>query len=157
MASFVPENWDFIDGCDDYDTGALLMSQLLDESHVEDCDDERLTSVIRSLEAEINEPNVLIEHIDSFMELEWDDNLAEICKNKRDEKDEDVINGQDCSTTSSDDDLVNYNWMEMEDMNEYYYHYPRFINLDNVSNNFLEEQSYGSLWQDTDVLDNIVI
>ncbi|KAK1362395.1 tRNA wybutosine-synthesizing protein like [Heracleum sosnowskyi] len=154
MASFVPH----LNGCDEYDTGALLLSQLLDESHVEDCDDERLTSVIRSLEAEI-EPIMLIEDNDTFMELEWDDNLAEFCDNNWNGEHADVSNGQDCSTASScDDDLDNYNWLELEDMNEfggvgdYYYQYPQFINHDNVNTNYLEDTNYGSLWQDTDVL-----
>lgn len=140
MASFVHENYESVKGCDEYDTSALLMSQLLDESHIEDCDDERLTSVIRSLEAEI-EPIMQIEDNDSFMELEWDDNLVEFCDNNWSGEHRDLSNGQDCSTTSSDDDFDNYNWMEMEDMNEfggvgdYYYHYPYFINHDNVVTN----------------------
>lgn len=159
MASFVQENYESFNVCDEFDTGALLMSQLLDESHVEDCDNERLTSVIRSLEAEV-EPVMLVEDNESFMELEWDDNLAEFCDNNWNVEHRDhVSNGQDCSTTSSSDDLDDYNWMEMEDLNEfggvgdyYYYQYPQFINHDNVNTNILEEQSYGSLWQDTDVL-----
>lgn len=156
MASFVSDNFESINAFDEHDTGALLMSQLLDESHFEDCDDERLSSVIRSLEAEI-EPVMVIEDNDALMELEWDDNLADICKNN-----EDVINGQDCSTaSSSDDDYDNYNWMEMEEMNEfrgvgdyyYYDHYPQFVNHEDVHANYsVEEQSYGSLWQDTNVL-----
>ncbi|KAL8135547.1 hypothetical protein AgCh_010256 [Apium graveolens] len=106
------------------------------------------------------EPIMLIQDNDSFMELEWDDNLAEFCEDKwNGELNRDVSNGQDCSTTSSDEDLDDYNWMEMEDMNEfggvgdyYYYHYPQFISNDNVNTCItLEEQSY-SLWQDTDVL-----
>lgn len=143
---------------------ALLLSQLLEEeSHVEDCDDERLKSVIRSLEAEIIEPNMMIEDDGSFMELEWDDNFVEIGNYVSNGLQEDVISG-DCSTPSDFDDLDNYNWMDMEEriefsgLGNYYYHSSQYdcdsysVNHNSYVPNVLEEQSYGSLWQDTNVL-----
>lgn len=159
MASFVPENYESSISCEFNTDSALLLSQLLDESHVEDCDDERLTSVIRSLEAEIVEPIMMTEDDDSFMKLEWDDNFVEI-RNYISDGPVDVMNSQDCSTSSDIDDLNNYNWMDMEDMIEFggvghdYYHYSQFsndnydVNHNSYVTNTLEEQSYGSLWQD---------
>lgn len=164
MASFVAENYESIVSCEFNTDSALLLSQLLDESHVEDCDDERLTSVIRSLEAEIIEPFTMTEDNDSFMELEWDDNFVEIQNYISDGPVEDVMNHQDCSTSSDINDMDNYNWMDMEDFIEFegvgndYYRYSQYSsdgyndNHNNYVTNTLEEQNYGSLWQDSNVL-----
>lgn len=169
MASFLPENRECVNGCDGLDTvevfeidGALLMSQLLDESHVEDCDDERLTSVIQSLEDEINP--IMMDGHDLLMELEWDDNLeVEDC----DFSNGGQMDGQDCSTASCDD--LDYNWMDMEDMKSSFYlgssedgmegviefggvrDYYNY-NYYNSYANSVEEHSYGSLWQDTNIV-----
>lgn len=164
MASFVPENYESSTiSCEFNTDSALLLSQLLDESHVEDCDDERLTTVIRSLEAEIIEPAMMTIYNDTFMDLEWDDNFVEIRNYISDGPVEDVMNNQDCSTSSDIDDLETYNWMDMEDMIEFGvgddYYYCSQYNNDNYDVNqyvnqythvssTLEEQSYGSLWQD---------
>ncbi|KAK1399222.1 Ribonuclease [Heracleum sosnowskyi] len=167
MASFVLENHESIVGFElnTDSTSALLLSQLLDEeSHVEDCDDERLTRVIRSLEAEIIEPIMMIEDDGSFMELEWDDNFVEIGNYVSNGLQEDVMITGDCSTPSDFDDVDNYNWMDMEEKTEFgglgddYFHYCQYDNDScNANHNRyvtsnLEEQSYGSLWQDTNVL-----
>ncbi|KAK1399223.1 hypothetical protein POM88_009086 [Heracleum sosnowskyi] len=161
MASFVPENYESTISCEFNTNSALLLSQLLDESHVEDCDDERLTSVIRSLEAEIIEPTMMTEDNDSFMELEWDDNFVEIRNYISDCPVEDMMNSQDCSTSSDFDDLDSYNWMDMEDMTEFggvghedYYQYNNdsYMNHNNYATYTLEDQSYGSLWQDANAL-----
>ncbi|KAL8148713.1 hypothetical protein AgCh_005902 [Apium graveolens] len=129
MALFLLENHEPMADFELNSHTALLLSQLLDEeSHVEDCDDERLTSVIRSLEAEIIEPNMMIEDYDcSFMELEWDDNYVEIDNYVSNGLQEDVIRG-DSSTPSDFDDLHNYNLMNLEEKIEFgglgddYYH-----------------------------------
>ncbi|KAL8148712.1 uncharacterized protein LOC141708416 [Apium graveolens] len=164
MASFVPENYESTICCEFNTDSALLLSQLLDESHVEECDDERLTNVIRSLEAEIIEPAMMTIDDDSFMDLEWDDNFVEIQNYISDGPVEDVMNGQDCSTSSDIEDLDNYNWMDMEDMIEFRgvrddFYYCSWYNNDNYDDNqythvtnTLEEQNYGSLWQDTLVM-----
>lgn len=164
MASFVPENYESIASCEFNVDDVLLLSQFLDESNVEYCeDDERLTSVIRSLEAEIMEPIMMTEDGDSFMELEWDDNFVMIRDYISDGPAENEMNSQDCSTSSEGDDLDNYNWMDMEDMiqsgvGDDYCHYSQYdhneyyVNQNNYVTNSLEEQSYGSLWQDANVL-----
>lgn len=66
----------------------LVMSLLLDETdlQVDECDDERLKHVIRSLEAE------LIDHSSSI----------------------DEFNGLDSSTTHDDDDDLDLHWMDVE-------------------------------------------
>ncbi|XP_073284049.1 uncharacterized protein [Primulina huaijiensis] len=107
MASVVAENWEYMEKQeDDFESlefshvnQGLLMS-LLDETQVDDCDDERLTKVIQSLEAEIK-PD------DSHDSNEyWNDESS----------------GQDWSMPHDFDD---HNWMDMEfapsaDMEKYW-------------------------------------
>lgn len=176
MASYLPENnQELINGCDELCTvdlleidGALLMSQLLDESHVEDCDDERLTRVIQSLEDEIK-PIIMNDH-DFLMEFDWDYNNLDVegC----DFRNEGQVDGHDSSSVSLDYDL-DYNWMDMEDLKSGLYldssenirilegvsefdgvrdYYDCSSSYSNSYANSLEEHNYGSLWQDTNVL-----
>ncbi|WOH00769.1 hypothetical protein DCAR_0520144 [Daucus carota subsp. sativus] len=163
MASSVPEGYESL-SCEFHTDSALLLSQLLDESHVEDYNDERLISVIRSLEAEIIEPAMMTEDDASFMELEWDDNLVDMGNYMWDGLQQDLSNSENCSTPSDMDDLDNYNWMDMEErigfgvVGEDYYQNSQYRsdgyngNHHSYVTSALEEQSYGSLWQDTDVV-----
>lgn len=156
MASFVPENHESTVACEFNTDGALLLSQLLDELNVEDCDDERLASVIRSLEAEILEPNMMTGNDSSFMELEWDDNFVEIGNYMSDGLQEDVMDSRDCSTPSYIDNLDDYNWMDLEERfefgglgDDYYYNfqYDSYnVNHNSYVTSTLVEQSYGSLF-----------
>lgn len=107
MASVVAENWEHIEKQQDdlesleflHVNQGLLMS-LLDETQVDDCDDERLSKVIQSLEAEINPE----ESHDS--NEYWNDESS----------------GQDWSMPH---DLDHHNWMDVEfapsgDMEKYW-------------------------------------
>ncbi|KAI3769397.1 hypothetical protein L6452_00499 [Arctium lappa] len=149
MASLIQENWATIndqDGFDEFESleidDTLLMS-ILEEPHVDDeCDDERLSSVIQSLEAEIN-PIVIDDH-DMSLELEWN------------------IDWEGChqfsanQNTSRSHDL-DYNWMEMDEM--YIQGYEdgmggiiEFGGVKDYSQfsygNNMEEHVYGALWQE---------
>ena len=161
MAASVPENWACINADDDeFDQfevnkidGAFLMS-LLEESHNEECDDERLTSVSRSLEAEIN-PIVIDGHDSPMHEL---DN----CQPSEAAQ----VDGQD-SSMAHDLDL---HWMDVEmdpaspsdEMTNWYMdpcgdEFDAIIEFGGVRDHsqnlygvvHLEELSYGSLWQET--------
>uniref|UniRef100_A0A5B7ASK9 Uncharacterized protein n=1 Tax=Davidia involucrata TaxID=16924 RepID=A0A5B7ASK9_DAVIN len=159
MASSKPENWACINGNDDFDNfevteinGALLMS-LLEESQGEECDDERLRSVIQSLEAEIDS-NMMDGH-DSLVETEWGSQLSGGGQ----------VDGHDCSTSHD----LDFNWMDMEmvpslpgdDMTNWYMD-PCGDEMDGIiefggvrdySHIYygipLEENGCGSLWQET--------
>ncbi|KAJ0500443.1 hypothetical protein HanRHA438_Chr11g0488381 [Helianthus annuus] len=149
MASLVQENRapinDQVD-FDDFETleidDSLLMS-ILDEPHVEnECDDERLSNVIRSLEAEINP--IVIEDRDMSLELEWSAGS------------EDTYQYPIAQNHTKSQDLE-YNWMEMDDMYIQGYEdamggvlefggvkdYSQFSYGNNV-----EEHGYGALWQE---------
>jgi len=168
MAGSLPEKA-FINGVDEgldqFEVqeidGALLMS-LLEESNAEDCDDDKLTSVIRSLEAEID-PNMMDGH-DLSMDLGWGSNPENFQP-----FDVAQVDDLDCSISH---DLDDFDWMEMEmemippsspsdEMNNWYMD-PCGDELDGVigfgavtdfSNMYygvpLEELTYGSLWQET--------
>ncbi|CAI9757162.1 unnamed protein product [Fraxinus pennsylvanica] len=108
MASMVADNWESIVGYDDFIDiesshidQSVLMS-LLDESHIEDCDDEKLTNVIRSLEAEIT-PNNTDYH--SFDNLEWESDPIE-CQSSSDES----MNNQNFSKLHD----LDFQWMDLE-------------------------------------------
>ncbi|KAM7498541.1 hypothetical protein LguiA_022955 [Lonicera macranthoides] len=151
MASLGPQNWGCINGQDDLDQfevskidGALLLS-LLDESQVDhddqDCDNERLSSVIRSLEAEINQS--------SFMELEWDDNWV---------LPGGQVDGQDCSSSNG----LNFDWRDLDEVDSVYVnriqdHMEGVIEFGGVKDyyseycyeNPMEESGFDSLWHET--------
>ncbi|XP_059664514.1 uncharacterized protein LOC132310349 [Cornus florida] len=163
MASALPENWSHINGSDDFDqfevpeiNTALLMS-LLEESQVEECDDERLRSVIQSLEAVID-PNRLDGH-DSLVEMEWGSGNLNGCTTPSDGE---QLNGQDCSTSLD----LDFSWMDVEmvpsspsdEMTNWYMDSFRdgtdgVIELGDYSQICygmpLEEHEYGSLWQES--------
>ncbi|KAK1439677.1 hypothetical protein QVD17_05497 [Tagetes erecta] len=151
MASMIQENrtaineqqdvgFDILETLEIDDT--LLMS-ILDEPHVEnECDDERLSSVIRSLEAEIN-PIVIDDH-DMSSELEWNVDWEGSYPY--------TINQ---SYSKSQD--VEFNWMEMDDI--YIQGYDdgmsgiiEFGGVKDCSQisygNNIEEHGYGALWQE---------
>ncbi|KAJ0457929.1 hypothetical protein HanIR_Chr15g0779401 [Helianthus annuus] len=149
MASLIKENWASINDQYDFDSfenleidDALLMS-ILDEPHVEgECDNEKLSSVIRSLEAEIS-PIVIDDH-DMSMELEWNvdwENSHQFLTNQS------YIKSQD----------IEYNWMDMDDMyiQRYEDEMGGVIEFGGVKDysqisyaNNLEEHGYGALWQE---------
>ncbi|KAG6395826.1 hypothetical protein SASPL_141955 [Salvia splendens] len=60
MASIVGENWGHVDGQDRPENSELsaqnhnLLMSLLDETQIDECDDERLTKVIQSLQDELD-------------------------------------------------------------------------------------------------------
>lgn len=145
----IQENRTTINEQDDFDNletleidDTLLMS-ILDEPHVEnECDDERLSSVIRSLEAEIN-PIVIDDH-DMSSELEWNvdwEGSYQYTINQSYSKSQDV----------------EYNWMEMDDMyiQGYDDEMSGIIEFGGVKDcsqfsnaNNIEEHGYGALWQE---------
>ncbi|CAN6694033.1 unnamed protein product [Malus baccata var. baccata] len=91
--------------------GAILMS-LLEELQEEDRDEERLNSVIQSLEAEIIKPTILGSDGSSNTDSECiaikdleDSNLWNIVGG---------LDGQDCSRSPSSDDCNHLGWFEMD-------------------------------------------
>ncbi|KAL4555214.1 hypothetical protein LXL04_037825 [Taraxacum kok-saghyz] len=149
MASMIQQNWATINdqgGFDEFESleidGTLLMS-LLDEPHVDDeCDDERLSNVIRSLEAEINP--IVIDDNDMSLELEWN---ADWEGSHQFSTNQNVYKSQD----------LDYNWMEMDDMYIQGYEdgiggiiefggVKDFSHICYGSN--MEEHGYGALWQE---------
>ncbi|KAG6392117.1 hypothetical protein SASPL_146327 [Salvia splendens] len=60
MASIVGENWGYVDGQDWPENSELsprnhnLLMSLLDETQIDECDDERLTKLIQSLQDELD-------------------------------------------------------------------------------------------------------
>nr|XP_043621501.1 uncharacterized protein LOC122593194 [Erigeron canadensis] len=152
MASLIQETWATIkthqEDFDDFESleidDTLLMS-LLDEPHVDDeCDNEKLSSVIRSLEAEIK-PIVIDDH-DMSLDLEWNVDWEGV---------------HQFSTTNqnySKSQDIEYNWIEMDDM--YIQGYEDgmggIIEFDGVKDysqisygNSIEEHGYGALWQES--------
>ncbi|KAI3675059.1 hypothetical protein L1987_84643 [Smallanthus sonchifolius] len=149
MASLIQENRAAINDQDDFGNletleidDTLLMS-ILDEPHVEnECDDEKLSSVIRSLEAEIN-PIVIDDH-DMSLELEWNTDWEGSYQYSVSQN---YIKSQD----------FEYNWMEMDDMSIQGYDNGIYalIELDGVKDypqisygNNIEEHGYDALWQE---------
>ncbi|GFZ07605.1 hypothetical protein Acr_19g0005420 [Actinidia rufa] len=155
MAASVPENWACINGDDDEfdqfkvnEIDSDLLMSLLEELHGEECDDERLTSMIRSLEAEIN-PIVMDGH-DLPM------HNSDSCQ----PSDAAQVDGQDCSMAHD----LDLHWMHVEmapaspsDEMTNWYMDPCGDEFDGVRDHsqnlygvvHLEELSYGSLWQET--------
>ncbi|CAN4097002.1 unnamed protein product [Withania somnifera] len=117
MATLVPEveNWACIDGCNNDLTSfdhsqidcALVMSLLDDSQGLEDIDhdNERLSSVIRSLEAEIDDQHLINDH-DSFK------NSHQGSTNREDWQswESDQRQSQDFIET----DVLDLNWMDIE-------------------------------------------
>ncbi|KAK6157455.1 hypothetical protein DH2020_011703 [Rehmannia glutinosa] len=164
MASMVAENWECVDGRDGSEkfelsqTNHNLLMSLLDETQIDDCDDERLRKVIRSLEVEINSDG----HDYGFDNtILWESELMD-CQSSNDESD-----GHDCSIQHGDLDL---HWMDMETMptspsggmgSWYMDHHGQGM-VSGVTDQFgwaknyysvnpFEEQDYGSLWHETNV------
>ncbi|KAI8557987.1 hypothetical protein RHMOL_Rhmol04G0053900 [Rhododendron molle] len=164
MAGSLPENWACINGNDhDFDQfeiqeidGALLMS-LLEESSPEDCDNDKLTRVMKSLEAEIDQK--IVDGLDLSMDLGWG-------------TDSKGFQPFDAAQTNDLDGLIShslddFDWMEVEmiprsspsDEMDNWYMDPCGDALDGIvgfgdfSNMYygvpLEELAYGSLWQET--------
>ncbi|KAL8209047.1 hypothetical protein R6Q57_008459 [Mikania cordata] len=149
MASLIQENWASINDQYDFDNfetleidDTLLLS-ILDEPHIEDeCDNERLSSVIRSLEAEIS-PIEIDDH-DMSLDLEWNadwKNPNELLFNQN------YLKLQD----------TEYNWMEMDDacIQEYDDGMDGIIEFGALNDYSLipygsniEEHGYGALWQE---------
>ncbi|KAG5551475.1 hypothetical protein RHGRI_009786 [Rhododendron griersonianum] len=165
MAGSLPENWACINGNDhDFDQfeiqeidGALLMS-LLEESSPEDCDNDKLTRVMKSLEAEIDQK--IVDGLDLSMDL----GLGTDSEGFQPFFDAAQVDYLDGSISHSLDD---FDWMEVEmippsspsdEMNNWYMD-PCGDELDDIigfgdfSNMYygvpLEELAYGSLWQET--------
>ncbi|PWA87656.1 hypothetical protein CTI12_AA128020 [Artemisia annua] len=152
MATLIQENWAAMheqDGLDEFESleidDTLLMS-ILDDPHVEnECDDERLSNVIRSLEAEIK-PIVIDDINDMSLELEWNTEWESSSHH--------FSTNQNYSKSQ---DVVEYNWMEMDDM--YIQGHEdsmggiiEFSDVKDYSSyisygNNVEEHSYGALWQ----------
>ncbi|PON83363.1 hypothetical protein TorRG33x02_207780 [Trema orientale] len=166
------EKWTCINGDDEFEgihgvsglSDAFLMSWMEElQDHVEETDEERLKSVIRSLEEEINTSTT--DEQDSFMESDhqWisDGEDSQSCSLGQ-------MDSPDCSI--SFDDLDMNEWINMEPepcspshgMNCYTYHFG-----DEISNGVIgcttddyahhtyyglaleQEHGYNSLWQET--------
>ncbi|KAL6975551.1 hypothetical protein U1Q18_024345 [Sarracenia purpurea var. burkii] len=163
-ATSVPENWACINGGDEYEfdkfevleiNGTLLVS-LLEESQVEECDDERLTSVIRSLEAEIYPIKIGDHNLPTL--LEWGSS-SDNCQ----PSDAAQVDGQDCSAAHD----LDFHWMDVEmdpsspsDGMANWYMDPcgdeleGIIEFGGIGDSLIffgvpleEELSYGTLWQ----------
>ncbi|KAK9070559.1 hypothetical protein SSX86_010961 [Deinandra increscens subsp. villosa] len=149
MASLIQENWVSINDQYNFDTfetleidDTLLMS-ILDEPHVEEeCDNERLSSVIQSLEAEINP--IVIDDRDMSLELEWITDW---------ENTHQLLTSQNYLKSYD----TEYNWMEMDDtyMQGYEDGMDGIIEFDSVKDfsqisyeNNNQEHGYGALWQE---------
>ncbi|KAI3786465.1 hypothetical protein L1987_40162 [Smallanthus sonchifolius] len=149
MASLIQENWVSINDQYDFDNfetleidDTLLMS-ILDEPHVEDeCDNERLSSVIRSLEAEISP--FVIDDRDMSLELEWNTDW---------ENSHQILTSQNYLKSQD----IEHNWMEMDDMyiEGYEDGMGGIIEFGGVKDysqisygNNIEEHGYGALWQE---------
>ncbi|CAH1450028.1 unnamed protein product [Lactuca virosa] len=148
MASMIQENWATINGQDGFDEfepleiDDTLWMSILDEPHVDDeCDDERLSNVIRSLEAEINP--IVIDESDMSLELEWNADW---------EGSHQFSTNQNISKSHD----LDYNWMEIDDM--YIQGYEDGIggiiefggvkDFSQISYG-VDEHVYGALWQET--------
>lgn len=154
----VAENWEQMDGHDGSENFELsqtnhnFLMSLFDETQIDDCDDERLKNVIRSLEAEISSTG----HY-TLDNTEWESDLVD-CQSSNDE-----LCGQDPSMTHDNLDL---HWMDIEimpispsgDMGSWYMdHHGQGMMGGGVTEfgwvkNYspLEaEQDYGSLWHET--------
>uniref|UniRef100_A0A5B7CCB0 Uncharacterized protein n=1 Tax=Davidia involucrata TaxID=16924 RepID=A0A5B7CCB0_DAVIN len=152
MASLVPENWACTNSYDELTEldGDLLMS-LLEESQVNDGDEERLRRVIQSLEAEIDP--IMMEGHNSLVEPKLD-GFPEDCQFS----DASQVDSQDC-LTSHDLDI---NWIDMDDDMTNWCMDPcggemdgiiEFGGIGDYSHIFygvpLEEQEFCSLWQES--------
>ncbi|XP_022878655.1 uncharacterized protein LOC111396456 [Olea europaea var. sylvestris] len=164
MASMVADNWesivcydDFINNESSYIDQNILMS-LLDESHNEDCDDERLTNVIRSLEAEIA-PNNTDCYLSNNLKLESD---PIECQSSSDES----TNEQNFSKLHD----LDFQWMDLEmvpssptsGMASWYmgsyeqemdamteFDGLKFYSQISYETPLMEEHDFGLLWQET--------
>ncbi|CAN6690759.1 unnamed protein product [Malus baccata var. baccata] len=128
--------------------GAILMS-LLEEWQEEDRDEERLNSVIQSLEAEIIKTTM--DRNDSNLE---DSNLWNIVG---------VLDGQDCLRSPSSDDCDPLGWFEMDQVAcspsngmNWYADSCEYDQMDNFPKDHCEwvrdyshEHVYNSIWQET--------
>ncbi|KAG8386672.1 hypothetical protein BUALT_Bualt03G0173400 [Buddleja alternifolia] len=111
MASTVAENWEYVDARDKLENIELspintnFLMSLLDETQLlDDCDDERLANLIRSLEAELDSG---IGHY-AFDDAVWGNNLMD-CQSSNDGS-----NDQDWSMVLLDD--LDLRWTDMEIM-----------------------------------------
>ncbi|KAG8386671.1 hypothetical protein BUALT_Bualt03G0173300 [Buddleja alternifolia] len=108
MASIVVENWEYVDNRDDPENFELsqinqnFLMSLLDETQIDVCDDERLTSVIRSLEAEIDSNS---EHY-AIDDIAMGNTLVD-CQSSNN-----GFNGHDCSMMPHDN--LDLHWMDMD-------------------------------------------
>lgn len=160
----VAENWEHVDGHDGSENFELsprnhnLLMSLLDETQIDDCDDdERLTKVIQSLQAELD----FVDHYES-----WEsDNLVD-CQSSVDES-----YGQGCPSMMAPNE-VDLHWMDVEilpaspsgEVGNWYvdHHHGQGVSDGDVNdqfgwikNNFspieVDHQDYGSLWHVTNV------
>ncbi|XAR56394.1 hypothetical protein NMG60_11036862 [Bertholletia excelsa] len=161
------ENWACLNGIgEDFDKlevpgiDSSLLKSLLEESQADECDDERLNSVIRSLEAEID-PNAMSVS-DSSMDGEW------VVSNSDDCQSSDLYQHMDDQDYSMAHDLDHFNWMEVEmapslpcdELNNWYLE-PCEVEVNEYGGVTVrdhshmyhygvpsEEDAYGSLWQE---------
>ncbi|KAL3651086.1 hypothetical protein CASFOL_007489 [Castilleja foliolosa] len=154
MASMVAENWGYVDGRDcseDIEFSQInhnFLMSLLDETQIDDCDDEKLKKFMRSLEAEINYDGQC-----GFDNMTiWESDLVD-CQSSIDES-----TGQDDHLMQGDDFD---HWMDVETMptspsdgqrmgvNEFSW-VQNYAPICSVTP-FDQEQDYGSLWHETNV------
>ncbi|KAL5731798.1 hypothetical protein ACHQM5_004495 [Ranunculus cassubicifolius] len=119
--------------------GDIMMS-LLEESLVEDVEEEKLGSVIRSLEAEIERPdNVLFEDIQNCFE----DGLTKV---------HDSFDWMDTEMASiSSDDMTKWYEYSVEHETSEFSDFQMFGDMENFSQLYCssEDTAYSSLWQET--------
>ncbi|KAF9588744.1 hypothetical protein IFM89_015181 [Coptis chinensis] len=144
LNSFPQYNLEF-EGMEISELDGELMMALLEESHIEEAEDERLGSVIRSLEAEINQPKGIHESFeypiaDFHSSFDWID--------------------IEMASTSNDDDIGKWytysiendilDMTEFGDNNDMALLSQTFGNIEDYSQLYYgDEHVFGSLWQGT--------
>ncbi|KAH0651317.1 hypothetical protein KY285_031439 [Solanum tuberosum] len=175
------ENWTWFDGCDDLSNfdvsqidGDIVMSLLDDMQGDDHHDDERLTSVIRCLEAEIDQtqsyPTFNNVVSDLVVRVHGHDSFQD--KQERNYNGENLQSQNTIGQCQSEDFVesndLDFSWMEMEmemvpsypsdEMNLWYMDnnygqgYEVVSGISNYSNTVsFEENDYHSLWQEQNV------
>ncbi|OVA13250.1 hypothetical protein BVC80_8019g2 [Macleaya cordata] len=163
MASMSSENLEYV--IDDIEIETLevpevdetLLKALLDESNENEAEDERLGSVIRSLEAEID-PKMIVNHSLTYEPDEmvgiyenYEDNRSDECSVSCHMENFDWVDMEMDCTSSPSDDMGNWymdtftdeigsgivEFGELKDYSQFYYGVQ------------LEDHAYSSLWQET--------
>ncbi|KAG6793712.1 hypothetical protein POTOM_002931 [Populus tomentosa] len=160
MASLLPENISINTGDDDFkgierfDDDALLMSLLEESQGDHESNEERLRSVIQSLEAEIN-PSITSDGSETAMDppempRDGDDTYNELFKTAEMESplglDFELVDMEVVPSSPSDHDM-NYWYMEPSESDIVEFGVRNYFQFGHEA--ALEEHGYSSLWQES--------